>query len=144
MSHQNDVSYQNMLYATSYLYMFESENVSTLCKSTWISVDKMMVTWHKYCYLPLSVRRITWVFYCFHNWLNIEYVHFFIIDSIINQLVISYIETVFCEVIVNKLYNGVIIHVNFYHYQLSMSTQLIKYWVRTLRHASSRIYVSIN
>jgi hypothetical protein len=30
--------------ATSYLYMFESENVSTLCESTWISVDKMMVT----------------------------------------------------------------------------------------------------
>jgi len=30
--------------ATNYLYMFESENVSTLCKSTWISVDKMVVT----------------------------------------------------------------------------------------------------
>ena len=27
--------------ATSYLYMFESENVSTLCESTWISVDKI-------------------------------------------------------------------------------------------------------
>jgi hypothetical protein len=32
--------------ATSYLYMFESENVSTLCESTWISVDKMMVQKH--------------------------------------------------------------------------------------------------
>ena len=30
--------------ATSYLSMFESENVSTLCESTWISVDKMMIT----------------------------------------------------------------------------------------------------
>jgi hypothetical protein len=27
-------------------------------------------------YLPLSVRGITWVFYCFRDWLNIEYVHF--------------------------------------------------------------------
>jgi hypothetical protein len=31
---------------------------------------------NKYCYLPLSVSRITWVFYCFRDWLNIEYVHF--------------------------------------------------------------------
>ena len=30
--------------ATSYLYMFESENVSTVYESTWISVDKMEVT----------------------------------------------------------------------------------------------------
>jgi hypothetical protein len=50
--------------ATSYLYMFESENVSTLCESTWISVDKMMVTWLQsvpktmiYNFTPLANRN---------------------------------------------------------------------------------------
>jgi hypothetical protein len=49
-----------------------------------VSVTFKCYEMYKHCYLPLSVRRVTRVFYCFRDWLNIEYVHLHIGVNICN------------------------------------------------------------